>query len=213
MLGLRGRCGRRQGWVQRARPGPGSALGQGPRPGWPAARRDRAAPPIGRVGIAVGEWNAWRRSRRPRGAARAEAAGCTGFGAGERLFGDRSGNVCRRSVRAGRRRRCRTASDSGRAGEPGRRRELCRRGFGDARLGCLRLGRPALVVCDLAASSPGASNGGAKDAQNTNSDSVALKRFILVDRSGFAILPRLNSQDFPLGRGAATILGNYRPPF
>jgi hypothetical protein len=69
-----------------------------------------------------------------------------------------------------------------------------------------------LLVCDLAASGPGARTGGANDAQNTNSDTAALKRFILVDRSGFAILPRLNSQDFPLGRGAATIVGNYRLP-
>jgi len=54
-----------------------------------------------------------------------------------------------------------------------------------------------LAVRDLAANGPGAT-GEAKDAQNTMSAMVALKRFILVDRFGFAILPRPNSQDSPL---------------
>ena len=42
-----------------------------------------------------------------------------------------------------------------------------------------------LLACVLAASGPGARTGGTINAQNTNSDMVAFKRFILVDRSGF----------------------------
>jgi hypothetical protein len=45
------------------------------------------------------------------------------------------------------------------------------------------------VACVLAASGPGARTGGTTNAQNTMSDTVVLKRFILVDRSGFAIPP------------------------
>src|SRR5262245_12208698 len=45
------------------------------------------------------------------------------------------------------------------------------------------------VACVLAASGPGARTGGTNNAQSTMSDTVVLKRFILVDRSGFAIPP------------------------
>src|SRR5262245_4209447 len=59
------------------------------------------------------------------------------------------------------------------------------------------------VACVLAASGPGARTGGTNNAQSTMRDTVVLKRFILVDRSGFAI-PPLNGEDFPLSRGSAT---------
>ena len=49
----------------------------------------------------------------------------------------------------------------------------------------------------LAASGPETSNGGANDAQNTKSVRAALKRFILVDRSGFSILQDLSGLDPP----------------
>ena len=42
----------------------------------------------------------------------------------------------------------------------------------------------------LAASAPVAITGGRHNAQHTMSDTVPLKRFILVDRSGFAIPPK-----------------------
>jgi hypothetical protein len=45
-------------------------------------------------------------------------------------------------------------------------------------------------ACCLAASAPVAITGGRNNAQNTKSDTVAFKRFILVDRSGFAIPPK-----------------------
>jgi hypothetical protein len=48
-----------------------------------------------------------------------------------------------------------------------------------------------LLACDLAcvfaASNPGAGSSGTSNAQNTKSGTVAFMRFILVDRSGFAI--------------------------
>jgi hypothetical protein len=47
-----------------------------------------------------------------------------------------------------------------------------------------------LEACFLAASAPVAITGGRHNAQNTKSDTVAFKRFILVDRSGFAIPPK-----------------------
>ena len=46
-----------------------------------------------------------------------------------------------------------------------------------------------LLACVFAASSPETRSGGKNNAQNTTSDTVALLRFILVDRSGFAISP------------------------
>ena len=45
------------------------------------------------------------------------------------------------------------------------------------------------VACVFAASGPGARSSGTSNAQNTKSDTVAFMRFILVDRSGFAIPP------------------------
>jgi hypothetical protein len=52
-------------------------------------------------------------------------------------------------------------------------------------------------ACCLAASAPVTITGGRHNAQKTKSDTVVFRRFILVDRSGFAILPRYAARISP----------------
>ena len=63
-------------------------------------------------------------------------------------------------------------------------------GFATSFAGFLAFAVCDLEACFLAANAPVAIAGGRNNAQNTKSDTVAFKRFILVDRSGFAIPPK-----------------------
>ena len=118
--------------------------------------------------------------------------GCRRHLVGQRLLGDRAGDVW-------------SAVVSGLAGAA----TATRFGFGSGKGGttagvatftavfaCLLLFAATDLPCDLlacdlacvfAASNPGAGSSGTSNAQNTKSGTVAFVRFILVDRSGFAI--------------------------